>query len=166
MTSTTKRNAMMDRIRKHGANLIAAFGLDAATDPVKLCKALRRLESKAGANAVRYCNGTISERAYESVKDRILAQVKAVLGGADQVPVFVNGDPRGYALKIDDVYVREHSIPIHRDWGGYGIIAPDLTNDLPTGAAPGCGPESETIGTVSGRRTAAINARRLLATSR
>lgn len=42
-------------------------------------------------------------------------------------PIFVNCDPRGYALKIPNEYVRGHELDIHKDWGGYGIIAPDLT---------------------------------------
>ncbi len=45
------------------------------------------------------------------------------------VPVFFNGDPRGYTLKIRDEYAREHQLKIHRDWGGYGIIAPDLSEE-------------------------------------
>ncbi len=47
---------------------------------------------------------------------------------AISVPVFINRDPRGYALKIDDHYMREHDAALHQDWGGYGIIAPDLSN--------------------------------------
>lgn len=43
------------------------------------------------------------------------------------VPVFINLDARGYALKIKDEYMLEHGLNLHRDWGGYGIIAPDLT---------------------------------------
>lgn len=43
------------------------------------------------------------------------------------VKVFLNGDARGYALKIHDSYVKEHNLKIHTDWGGYGIIAPDLS---------------------------------------
>ena len=43
-----------------------------------------------------------------------------------KIPVFVNGDPRGYALKIDDSYVKKFNLKIERDWGGYGIIAPDF----------------------------------------
>jgi hypothetical protein len=83
------------------------------------------------------------------------------------VPVFLNGDPRGYALKIRDEWMhkaqtlrrdgepvytgpdpetwihRNHSfsvahalehegyrlepVQLHRDWGGYGILAPDLS---------------------------------------
>lgn len=42
------------------------------------------------------------------------------------VPVLLNGDPRGYALKIDDTWMREAKTPLHQDWGGYGIIAPEI----------------------------------------
>ena len=45
----------------------------------------------------------------------------------DYYPLFVNGDARGYALKIMDSYVMERRLDIYKDWGGYGIIAPDLT---------------------------------------
>lgn len=42
------------------------------------------------------------------------------------VPVFVNGDARGCALKIEAEYVSEHKLDIHKDWGGYGCIAPEI----------------------------------------
>jgi hypothetical protein len=43
------------------------------------------------------------------------------------VPVFLNRDPRGYALKIDDEWMRAHpQFRLHTDWGGYGIIAPEI----------------------------------------
>lgn len=38
-----------------------------------------------------------------------------------------NGDARGYALKIEDNYMRENNIVLFQDWGGYGIIAPDFS---------------------------------------
>lgn len=40
--------------------------------------------------------------------------------------VFVNLDPRGYALKIDDEYMRAHNLKLHTDMGGYGILAPEI----------------------------------------
>lgn len=45
------------------------------------------------------------------------------------VPVFVNLDPRGFALKIDDEWMRASGATLYSDWGGYGIIAPDLTSN-------------------------------------
>lgn len=43
------------------------------------------------------------------------------------VPVFVNSDPRGYALKIENDWMRAHGGNLHRDMGGYGILAPDFS---------------------------------------
>lgn len=46
------------------------------------------------------------------------------------VPVFLNGDPRGYALKIEDNWMRARpELRLHSDWGGYGILAPEIGKD-------------------------------------
>lgn len=131
-----KHENMMSRIEKHGQNLLAIFPNAHERDPVKLCKKLRRLEGKAQAIALRLCNGPEYPGGYDKVDNlttAILAKVNAILGnsGPDSVPVFINRDPRGYALKIEDSWVSKNyeTKPIHRDWGGYGIIAPDLSND-------------------------------------
>lgn len=44
----------------------------------------------------------------------------------EPVPVFINLDPRGYALKIDDEWMRRKDAKLHTDMGGYGIIAPEI----------------------------------------
>lgn len=49
---------------------------------------------------------------------------KAIRNRRPLVPIFINRDPRGYQLKIDDAYAA--GLVIHKDWGGYGIIAPDI----------------------------------------
>ena len=43
-----------------------------------------------------------------------------VLGGLPP-GFFVNGDPRGYALKLEPGSV---PFPLHEDWGRYQILAP------------------------------------------
>ena len=40
--------------------------------------------------------------------------------------IFLNTDPRGYALKIPDDIVKKNNLIIHQDWGEFGILAPDL----------------------------------------
>jgi hypothetical protein len=62
---------------------------------------------------------------------------RAIWNRKPLVPIFVNRDPRGYALKIDSEWMAEargrdefYDTPtrqLHRDMGGYGILAPDLT---------------------------------------
>ena len=133
MKTTTKREQLEERIRKHGESLLKIFPDAQERDPVKLCKKLCRLERQGGAVALRLCNGpayAVGED--DKATDAILLKVNRLLGNVREyqpktlVPMFVNRDPRGYALKIDDEYVRAHSLDIHTDWGGYGIIAPNL----------------------------------------
>ena len=114
-------------IERHGRNLQAIFPACANIDPVELCCRLRRIEIVANDAATEYCNG----QAYQFDIDRRGAAALNKLDGligfrAAKVPVFFNRDPRGYALKIDDGYMRAHDVVLHRDMGGYGIIAPEI----------------------------------------
>lgn len=123
MTATQLRN-----IEAHGRKLLAIFPHATERDPVKLCKRLRRLEAKGAALALQLCNGPElqAERA-DCIGDDILDDVDSLLGfRAQGVPIFVNRDPRGYALKIDDDWMRKHKPDLHSDCGGYGIIAPEI----------------------------------------
>lgn len=111
--------------------LLAIYRDATERDPVKLCKAMRKLEAQGHAIALRLCNGPEFPGGEDAVDRRcevILAKVHAILGSTGP-RVFLNRDPRGYALKIHDRYVTEAGIPIHRDWGGYGIIAPEIGKD-------------------------------------
>lgn len=134
-----KRNITQAMIREHGEGLIRFFKLDPfKTDPIDLCKKLRRLENKAHQITTQMCNGYLKE---EVKLFEIEEKVKALLD-PHKYPlikkqinaVFINHDPRGYALKLDDETVKYYEelgeyFP-HKDWGGYGIIAPDLTSDI------------------------------------
>ena len=135
MTSTQET-----AIVRHGQQLLAIFPDATERDPVKLCKKLRRLESQAHAIAMRLCNGPEYGRGEVDTRiEGILQRVNGLLGNAREqqadgtwvniVPIFANRDPRGYALKIDDEYMRAHNLQLHRDLGGYGIIAPEIGKD-------------------------------------
>lgn len=121
----TKKERMYDRITKHGENLKIIFNL--SDDPVKISKRVRIVEQKAGRVALAHCNGDIDGDIADIEEKRILERLDKILNFKQQnIPVIFNRDPRGYTLKIDDEYVREHHIDIYRDWGGYGIIAPEF----------------------------------------
>ena len=126
----TKKERMLQRIEKHGNDLIRVFGLPKETDAVKLCKKLRSAELKLEKLAERYCNGEITADEIETESQIIFEKIFPLLKtkGSIKVPVFFNRDPRGYALKIDDAYIRENNIDIYRDFGGYGILAPDFSH--------------------------------------
>lgn len=131
---------MYEEITKHGENLNAIF--NTGIDPVKLCKKLYSLELKAHRLAVDYCNGEngITSENWEQKIVPIMEKVYKILGNGEynedrphhkKVPIFLNGDARGYALKINESYtrmLRNSGKELHTDWGGYGIIAPDFNN--------------------------------------
>lgn len=127
-----KREKMKAQIIAHGENILAIFPNAKEKDPYKLSAKLFRLERKATALTTDECN-TGKDNYVELCK--VLTKVKLELFGKSPNntglynAIFINGDPRGYALKIDDKYVRENNLKIATDWGGYGILAPDFNVD-------------------------------------
>jgi hypothetical protein len=117
-----------EAILRHGLALQRIFPkTKLCGGPVTLYKRLHRIEAEAHSFAERECNEQLPEGASERKDASILKRLDAILGfKAAGIPVFVNGDPRGYALKIDDAYVKEQGLEIYRDMGGYGIICPDF----------------------------------------
>ena len=122
----TKKEKMYKAIEQHGENLNRIFKTD--LDNITLSKRLFSLENKAHRLSTDYCNGDIGScEEWESLTDKLLVKVDKLIGYKEKnIPLFVNGDARGYALKIDDEYIRANDIKIHKDWGGYGILAPDF----------------------------------------
>lgn len=102
---------------------------------LQLWRKLCQIEREASDGATAYCNGEIhtaaqrlvwnfnaDENAWENFSQWIEAKVAKVFGGKLPQGFFVNGDPRGYALKLDNEKV---TIPdgMHTDWGNDGILA-------------------------------------------
>ena len=125
MRITTMKETIRKRVEDHGINLLKIFPNAKIADPVQLCRKLRQLELRASRFTVALCNGTTSQDAGDKGLEKIETEVNDLLGNTD-VPVFINRDPRGYALKIDDEWMLTTETNIERDWGGYGILAPDL----------------------------------------
>ena len=120
-----QKTDLYENIKLHGDNLKKLFKLDNSVDSVKLCKSLLRLETQAQKLALDYCNyGNLDKSAVES----ILKKVSKLLNLENEYPVFFNGDARGFALKISDEFCKDAEI--FKDWGGYGIIAPDFRDFL------------------------------------
>lgn len=120
----SKKVIMYRRIEEHGNNLLTIYPQATETDPVKLCKKLRHLETRGNALAVHYCNGTggVNSANWGDLSGAIVAKAVKILGPGPAI--FGNGDARGYFLKIEDEQAR--GLKIHKDWGGYGIIAPEF----------------------------------------
>lgn len=125
MNKLTKKEEMYREIEAHGAKLNEIFGTEYGN--IQLCKKLRRLEAKAHTMSEKSCNGTLDEGEEDVMTDKILSAADKILSfRAKGIPVFVNLDARGYALKIEDDWMRAKGCKLFSDWGGYGIIAPDF----------------------------------------
>ena len=86
---------------------------------------LARIERDVSAVSVAWCNGECTEDQWEEIKTIATSRAAKVFGGSCPSGFFINSDPRGYALKIDP---DKALIPdgMHRDLGGYGILAPTI----------------------------------------
>jgi hypothetical protein len=138
MMATSKREAMYARIKQHGENLLAIYPGCPERDPVALCKRLRRIEAKAARLALAQCNGGAGyiddDEKLEAEYQKLADAANNILRSRECEPVvFINRDPRGYQLKIEAGSTDELKLLVesglHRDWGGYGIIAPDFSED-------------------------------------
>ena len=154
-----KQNIKYALIREHGLGLIKFFGLDPdLVSPVELCKKLRKLENEAHKITTQLCNGfpdldhdlqedyikhledrldKIEEKARDYLDSHQLKKSAPRRWARKLNAIFINGDPRGYALKLGHECVKHfenlkdnpEDFP-HKDWGGFGILAPDLTSDI------------------------------------
>lgn len=128
-----RKQRQAEQILKHGLDLQRIYPDTKRVDhngfpfgPVSLCKSLHRIEVKAHRYAEQLCNGPeISEKDQEKIEARLLKRVNEILGAGPAV--FINTDPRGYALKIETEAAK--TLDIYKDWGGYGIICPEFTGD-------------------------------------
>lgn len=93
----------------------------AAPYPHDLYTKLRFLEARAHRITTAECNGTIDEDKASKQLNKIKEQVNKLL---KVTTLFINGDPRGYALKLKESEAKE--LGIYQDWGGYGILAPEF----------------------------------------
>lgn len=121
----TKKERMYQQIEKHGNDLNKIFNTN--LDSIELCKKLFHLETKVHKAALDYCNGYLDSDQWAKAEESAEKSLDKILGFKEKgIPVFINGDARGYALKIDSGYVFENGLEIVRDFGGYGILAPEF----------------------------------------
>ena len=120
-----KKQQQKEDILKHGFQLNRIF--NTSFGPVELCKKLHRMETRLHSQSESHCNGYLDGEKWEKITERAEKRLDEILGAsALGIHVFVNGDPRGYALKIDQKDVHEKNLDIYRDWGGYGILCPEF----------------------------------------
>ena len=123
-----KKQKMYQQIEEHGKNLLVIFPEATVRDPVALCKKLRILERKMARANGDYCNGAIERNDHDYIHQRTFISLTKILN-PNNIPLYINGDPRGYALKIGDKWMRGNNAVLERDWGGYGTLAPEFTGE-------------------------------------
>jgi len=98
------KETTLKEVIKHGENLKVFFNLPKDLNVVQLCLKLRRIEIKAHILMEERYNGTNkTEETQETENEIILNKVDKLLNFKQQnIPVFLNENPRGYALKVDD----------------------------------------------------------------
>lgn len=86
-------------------------------------KSLTLCENRAHFLSEQACNGEITDKVFDREILAVTKLLTKLFGGALPDNFFVNGDPRGYALKLDQG-VNYHPLS-YTDMGGYGILAPE-----------------------------------------
>ena len=122
MNKKLQQQAMYNRIERHGQKLNLIY--KTRHEPIALCKKLRIIEGKQDRVNADYCNGYITATQHDLITERNRNAVINILGTNPEL--YINSDPRGYALKIQPKDAQALDLP--RDLGGYGLLAPDLTN--------------------------------------
>jgi len=131
----------LEAVRKHGETLLALFPCCEEKDPVALCKKLCRIESAVSRPILDYTNGDggVTLDMVDSATNCALIRLGNLLCADSKLikftGIFINRDPRGHAIKLEEEPTRTFNagryaarLPaLCTDMGGYGIIAPDLT---------------------------------------
>lgn len=98
----------------------------------KISNKLREIEHFAHKAATDYCNGEngMTTDKWGEESDEFESQVQTLFNGKLK-GLRINGDARGYALKIDDAVMRTvyNGLGLQTDWGGYGLLAPEITGN-------------------------------------
>lgn len=98
------------------------------TDGKKLSLKLLKLERIAHQAATDYCNGVLDDDEWAETSGNVKKEILKAFEVPFILGLFINGDPRGYAIKIDDAIIKEkyQDVGLYRDMGGYGILSPEI----------------------------------------
>ena len=121
------------KIIAHGDSLLEIFPDAIIKEPTILYRELRKIEKTLHQIAERDCNYGVNIRVKNNAHKKAMAGLVKLLRPSDEAKeAFIfNGDPRGYALKLDETWTRELRAAgriIASDWGGYGLLAPEFNN--------------------------------------
>jgi len=118
-----------DQLFRHVCNIQTLADVSTYHEAYLIYKKLHRIEARMNRIFTNECNGVSQPTEAQEKKrnQRVLKQLNDMLPGLKTI--FLNGDPRGYSLKISSEEakeLRDKGINIYTDWGGYGILCPDF----------------------------------------
>jgi len=127
----TRAQQRSEALEKHYLSLEKLAILCGLTDPdgKKLSLKLLKIEKEMSKAATQYCNGEIDHLYYRLKHDINLQRIETLFNHKLK-GFFINSDPRGYSLKIqDDIFKTDYreQTGLQSDFGGYGILSPDLS---------------------------------------
>ena len=118
MKTVERREVMLQHRQRHIKQLQKLGYIYSNLNAVKM------VEHQANWYATQECNGDITESEANKAYIRITYRVRRLFGGRLPKGFFINTDPRGYALKLDNE--KWQTLPVnYQDWGGYMILAPE-----------------------------------------
>jgi len=124
-----KKQMRQERLERHYEALKRLCEIEGQpiVDGKKLSVKLLKIEREAHQASEDYCNGIIDSDKHDAIIDTIEKRVDLALGFTP-AGFFVNSDPRGCSLKINDDVMRDLYVNagLERDWGGYGLLSPDI----------------------------------------
>ncbi len=111
---------------------LAAYLGDTNPDGKRISVALWRIERQAAQVNKDLCNIPNVQDQTDAEIDLCRKLVRDIFGKRPP-GFFINRDPRGYALKIDNETPEGRAlieaVKLHTDWGGYGILSPEIDGD-------------------------------------
>lgn len=117
-----KKEQQKAMISQHITNLSKLYKDTTGEDlknPVQFNRTLQQIERIVRAEMVDRNNNEAKPNTKEIVGKQ-MDRLKKLFNGKLPKGLFINTDARGYSLKIED----SERIELHRDFGGYYILAP------------------------------------------
>lgn len=125
-----KKQEKLIRYERHCINLSRLARAEHVIDGWEIYRRLHRIETSMHTWVERQCsdaNYRLTEEQEKAKEERVLRRIHHILNDPEyKIPIEINGDPRGNALKIDPEWTKVNAPQLTTDWGGHGILAPEF----------------------------------------
>jgi len=120
MNKRDERKQHLERHYQNCAQLVALCGGNKTGKQASVL--LWKAEQEYHKFAVKLANEGASDEEWDMAREMARERVVRALGSLPK-GFYLNSDPRGYALKLEENSV---NIPLERDRGGYQLLSPEI----------------------------------------